>query len=262
MATLMHDEHTMTTPSLAKILVCTLIAVASIVGSTTRLEAAPISLSINAPSFLIPIGGKSGVLDVYSNGSAVASGGFNALGSQTFNLAGNSTSSGELLLNFHFSGFPLGDPDFVITEAILRLSLYDLDFQTDTITQKVTLKENATITSAGGQALALNLKNYLPTPGTPTDDKLVTLKPIQLVPTLLPAGYFSDPFILSIRMNAQVWNTGSQSVNLVNTAERIVSSLKMDVTTTRVPEPGSVLLLGMSLAVLGSFRSRARRRSA
>ena len=184
----------MTSSTVAKVFVCTLIAFASILGSSTRAEAASISLPINAPSFLIPIGGKSGVLDVFANGSATASGGFNALGNQTTTVAGGGTSSGTLLLNFHFTGFPLGDPDWAITEAILRMSVYDLDFQTDYITQKVKLQETATITSAGGLAIQLNLKDYLPAPGTPTDDKTINLKPIQLVPSYLPPGYFADPF--------------------------------------------------------------------
>jgi hypothetical protein len=254
-ATVMHRTEVM----IPKILICTLIAFTSLFGSASRLEAAPISLSINVPSFMVPIGGESGILNVYADGSAVADpSGFNALGSQALTLAGNSTTSGELLLNFHFSGFPLGDPDFIVTEAILSLSIDDLDFQTDFLTQNVTLKERAIITSAGGRALELNLNNYLPTSDTPTDDTIVNLNPINLVPNLIPAGYFSDPFVLSIWMHAQVWNTSSQSIHLINTSEQIAPRLQMDVTTQRVPEPSAMLLFGTSLAILGSFRSRQR----
>jgi len=259
-----HSHTGMMTPSpMSKVFVCTLVVLASLFISANRLDAAPVSLSINAPSFLIPIGGESGILDVYADGSAVADPtGFNALGTQALTLAGNSTSSGDLLLNFHFSGFPLGDPNYIITEAILQLTIDDLDFQTDYVTEQVTLKETATITSAGGQPLSVNLSNYLPTPGMQTDEQVIALNPIPLIPNFLPAGYFSDPFVVSIRLSAQVWNTGSQSLPVINTPERLAPTVRMDFKTQRVPEPGSIFLLGTGLAMLGAFQSRRRQRSA
>jgi hypothetical protein len=238
-----------------KVVVCA--AVLATLGLSVRsAQAGPIELVINAPEFLIPLNGQSGVLDVYANGSATTTG-FNALGSQTFFLGAGATSTGDLLLNFHFSGFPLGDPSYEITNAVLGLSVYDLDLKVDWVTSSIKLWETAYITSAGGETAAINLKNYLPT-GSTTDDRLIQLNPVPLFPPL-EAGFFDDPFTISIALTATVRNYGSSGVTLLNTPEQIVPTVKLRVEAVPVPEPGSMFLLATGLAVLAGSARRLRR---
>ena len=66
-------------------------------------ESAPITVS--APDFIIPLGGKSGTLDIYFDGRPAETSGFNVLGHQRVLLRANSVSSGMVTLNLHLPGF-------------------------------------------------------------------------------------------------------------------------------------------------------------
>lgn len=219
------------------------------------LAAGPITLSVESPDFLIPLAGQSGSLTVYSDGSDPSVTGFNSLGTQTFTLGGYSTSTGTLTLNLWFSGFPLGDPNFVVDDAQLQFTVDDFDLLTDNVTRYVTLKEYAIIKSINGDPLysPINLANYLPA-GETTDDKVVTLNPIDLMPPLTSAD-FTDPFIISLKLTAVAKNTGYQSVTLMNTPEAIISNVTLTVNGTPVPEPSTLLLFGSASLLL--LRKRA-----
>ncbi|MGB2718057.1 MAG: PEP-CTERM sorting domain-containing protein [Vicinamibacterales bacterium] len=225
--------------------------------SPAQVAAGPITLSVTTPDFLIPLAGQTGSLTVYSDGSSPTVTGFNSLGTQTFTLAAGATSTGTLTLNLWFSGFPLGDPNYEVTDAFLRFTLDDFDLITDQVTRYVTLKEYAVIKSINGDPLysPINLANYLPAGTTSTDDKLITLNPIDLMPPLTAAD-FTNPFIISLKLTAVAKNTGSTSVTLMNTPEAVVTSANLTVSVAPVPEPSTLLLLGSACLVSGWKRSR------
>jgi hypothetical protein len=234
------------------ILVCLL-------GPPSAASAGPIDLHLLTPQFLIPLAGQTGSLTIYSNGTTQTSG-FNALGSQTFTLGANSTSTGNLTLNLVFSGAPLGQPLGDIAAATLSMSLFDFDFVTDQITQRVTLTEAAVLNKVNGQWLPLidriDLSTHL-APGTPTDDRWVHLSPISLLPGPLSSSDFVDPLMLSFKLTATARNTGSSSVTLLNTPEALVSNVTLSLTpVSQVPEPSALLLAG-----IGALALRFRKRS-
>jgi len=162
-----------------------------------------------------------------------------------------------LTLNLWFSGYPLGDPGYLITDAALQFTLHDFDFLTDYVTQSITLKEAAIIKSINGDPLysPINLANYIPAGTTSTDDKSITLNPIDLMPPLT-ADDFTDPFIISLKLTATAKNTGSQSVTLMNTPEALVSNVKLTLSGTPVPEPSTIFLLGCSALLFCARRIR------
>ena len=223
-------------------------------------RASSFQLNLSAPNFLIPLAGQDGSLTVYSDGRAPVTSGFNALGSQMFTLAGNSTSTGYLTLNLFFSGFPLGRPDQVVNDASIQFTVRDFDFLTDQVTRSITLTEMAILRAVNGAPLVnpINLASYLPPGTTVTDNRTITLLPIDLMPPLR-AGDFTDPFILSLRLSATARNSGSQSVTLLNTSEGIFAGIALsgDFTPKPVPEPATLLLLGLGLG--SAFGAKGRK---
>jgi hypothetical protein len=221
----------------------------------TDVGAAPVTLTIDTPDFLIPVNGQSGVLTVYADGTTSTSG-FNALGTQSFALNGYATSAGTLTLNLVFTGAPLGPPFGDIASAILSMRVYDFDFVTDLVTQQVHLDEVAVLSGVNGVWLPLgeriDLDDYLPA-GTPTDDRWVTLDPISLMPGPLSAADFIDPLMLSFTLTATISNYGSQKVTLLNTPESLIADVNLSL--TQVPEPSMLPMLAASLAAL-AFRRR------
>jgi hypothetical protein len=246
-----------------------------IVGPST-LYADPVVIAIDTPNFLIPLAGQTGSsLTVYSDGTAPdPDGPFDALSSQSFTLVGGSncnssgwcsnpgTSSGNLTLNLVFTGSLLGAPFGDILSAVLQFSLYDFDFVTDQVTQKITLKEMAVMTKVNDTWLPvgdqINLANYVAA-GTQTDDRYVTLAPISLFPEPLSDSDFTNPLKLSITLSAVAKNYGSQSVSLINTPEKLVSGLSLSLTPAQVPEPSTLLLFGIGAAVISGRRRVTRR---
>jgi hypothetical protein len=238
------------------------LALGIVLGLPSQLRADPLTLSIATPDFLIPLAGQEGTLTVYSDGTAPTTTGFNALGTQTFSLAGGgATSTGTLILNLVFSGFPLGNPTLVITAALLELMVNDFDFVTDQVTQTITLKEMAVLDSVNGAPLVdpFDLKDYLP-PGADTDDELVALQPINLMGPLTSTD-FTNPFVLSFTLTAKAKNTGTSAVNLVNTPEALIANVALKLTTgvapSSVPEPSTTAMLIVSGLAGLLYRRRA-----
>ena len=233
-----------------------LLVLSVVLSAPSQLFAGPI-LSIATPDFLIPLNGQSGTLTVYSSGAAPTTTGFPSLGSQSFVLGANSTSTGWLTLNLVFSGFPLGDPSYLITDALLNLTVKDFDFITDQVTRTITLKEYAVINSVNGDPLysPINLANYLPTGTTTTDDVSINLKPIDLMPPLT-ADDFTNPFVISLKLTAVAKNTGTTSVTVTNTPESLISNVKLTLNGTPVPEPSTLFLLGCAALLFGARRIR------
>lgn len=217
-------------------------------------------ISITAPDFIIPLDGKSGTLDIFSDPllSPIAGGDINVLGSQTFlapsDPSGGVVSTGELILRMHFSGPPLNDPTAIIGDASISFKVIDFDLLPDQVTSKIVLREMALLEGANGTPItpAINLQDYLPASVTNTDDVTVQLDPIDLIPPLTAAD-FTDPFILSFTLSAELTNTGYAKW-LRNTPETIMGDMHLKVNT--VPEPNTVALLALGLLFLTIISKR------
>lgn len=227
-------------------------------GLTLQLHAAPGAISINAPDFIIPVGGQSGTLDLFSDGRAPETSGFNALGKQRLTLQGNSVSAGMLTLNLHFSGFPLGEGAAEVNGAALRVRVRDLDFMGDRVGPGAMLRETAVLSSINGVPLAapMPLASYLPEGTTHTDNNLLALDPLLLRGSALPAS-FAGPLVLSFTLTATL-TTGSLPITMVNTPENISSDVSLTVVPQTVPEPSTAALLGVGGLWL-AFALRRRR---
>ena len=214
---------------------------------TPKLHAAPGGILLDAPDFVIPIG-ANGTLDLFSDGRAPETSGFNVLGRQRLTLQANSVSSGTLTLNLHFLGFPLAE-GAEVNGASLRATVRDLDFMKSSIGFGATLQETAALTSINGVPLAapMVLGNYLPAGMSRTDNQLLTLDPVLLSRSTLPAS-FAGPLVLSFTLTATL-TTGSRPITMVNTPEHIASDVSLTLSPTTVPEPSTFALLGVGVKI-------------
>jgi len=226
-------------------------------GFAPQLGAAP--LSIDAPSFIIPIGGESGTLTLFSDGRAPETTGFNALGRQRLTLQGNSVSSGMLTLNLHFSGFDVDEETFDVSAASLRLNLRDLDFMPERVRTGTYLQESATLSAINGVPLTtpLLLDGYLPGGTGSTANRVVALNPLLFEGTNLPAS-FAGPLVLTFTLTATLANNASSPVTINNSREHIASDISLTVVPATIPEPSTYALLGVGVLWL-AFTVRRRR---
>jgi len=220
--------------------------------------APPAPATITGPNFFIPIGGQNGTLDLYSDGRAPETSGFNVLGSQRMTVPGNSVSAGMLTLNLHFSGFAL-DPMFPVESARVQFTVRDLDFMPERITSGASLVETAALSAINGVPLAtpMQLGGYLPEGTTRTGGQLLTLDPIHLSQSSLPMN-FAEPFVLSFIFTATVTTRDARPVTIINSAEQITSGVTLTLSPDPVPEPSTLALLGIGTLWLAVAWRRRR----
>jgi len=236
-----------------------LILLTTVLGLTPPLGATPNALSIDAPSFIIPLGGQSGTLDLYSDGRPPETTGFNSLGRQQLTVLGNSVSSGSLTLNLHFTGFSVDPQAFEVGGASLRATLLDMDFTGGQSGTGGMLHESAVLSSINGVPLStlMSFLDYLPAGTHRTDNQLLTLDPILLNRSMLPAS-FGDSLTLSFTLTATLVNSSSRPMAVFNSPEHLVSDLSLTLVPATVPEPSTWVLLGLGGLWLGVAIRRRR----
>ena len=228
-------------------------------GLTPQIHAATGPVSFPATDFIIPFGGERGTLDLFLDGRAPETTGFNALGRERLTLQGHSMSSGTLTLNLHFPAFSFDAQAFGVSDASLRFSLRDLDFKKVRVAPGVFLQETAALSAINGVPLAtpMSLDGYLPTGTRQTDNRLLTLDPLLLRGHTLPRS-FAEPFTLSFTLTATLVNSGSRPITLNNSPEHIGSDVSLTLVPATVPEPSTWALLGLGGLWL-AFAVRRRR---
>ena len=234
-----------------------IVMLAVLLGTASQLGAAPGGILINAPDFIIPIGGESGTLDLYSDGRAPETSGFNALGHQRLTLQANSVSSGMLTLNLHFSGFDLDEQAFNVSGAALRLKVDDIDFLGERVGVGGMMRETAVLRAINGVPLTspISFQDYLPGGTTRTGRRLLALDSVPLGGPELPAS-FAGPLVLSFTLTATL-TTGRRPMTVNNLPENIASDVSLTVVPATVPEPSTFALLGVGVLWL-TFAMRRR----
>lgn len=221
------------------------------------------TVTIPAPDFLIPLGGQSGVLDVYYDGRPPETSGFNVLGNQRTFVRANTESAGMVTLNLHLPGFDSLDPDFIINTASLQFTVRDLDLIPVQFAPGVTLQETAALTAINGINLLqpIDFLDYLPRGTRKTDEVEITLNPIPLAQAGAPEIDYSEPFVLTFQFTATVTARGLRSYELFNAAESIASDIQLTLSPAPppVPEPSTLAIAGLMLLVAGwGFRRKGK----
>lgn len=217
--------------------------------------------SVTVPNFLIPLENRTGTLDVYGDGSPAQVTGYNLLGNQRVFLPANGNSAGSATLSIHLPGFDPAASGAAVESLRLQISVRDMDFESDQIYPGVFLTESASLTSINGVRLQqpVNFMDLVPQ-GAVTDGQLVALNPLTIRASSVPWVDFSQPQVLSFTFAARVNSRGVRAYTINNAPEGLAERITYTYQLAPVPEPGTLALLGLGLAISGFHF--ARRRSA